>query len=88
MSVEAWVSLGIMALFNVLSTAFYIGVNKQMLSEVMRRVSLVEDGKAEKAILTLQIERMDERHESVERDLSGIRRDVALLLQRGPRHVE
>ncbi len=82
MSVEAWVSLIVMALFNVLSTAFYIGVNKQMLSEVMRRVAHMEQDKAEKEYVSLHIERLAEEHDRMDREVNAMRQDVKNLLQR------
>lgn len=78
MSVEAWVSLIVMALFNVLSTAFYIGVNKQMLNEVMRRVSAMETEKVEKEVLSMHVRRFEEEQQRTDRELQGVR----MLLER------
>jgi hypothetical protein len=77
-SVEAWVSLIVMALFNVLSTAFYIGVNKQMLNEVMRRVSAMEVEKVEKEVLSMHVRRFEEEQQRTDRELQGVR----MLLER------
>jgi hypothetical protein len=77
-SVEAWVSLIVMALFNVLSTAFYIGVNKQMLNEVMRRVSAMETEKVEKEVLSMHVRRFEEEQQRTDRELQGVR----MLLER------
>ncbi len=78
MSVEAWVSLIVMALFNVLSTAFYIGVNKQMLNEVMRRVSAMEIDKVEKEVLAMHVRRFEEEQQRTDREIQGVR----MLLER------
>ncbi len=62
-----------MALFNVLSTAFYIGVNKQMLNEVMRRVSAMEVEKVEKEVLAMHVRRFEEEQQRTDRELAGVR---------------
>lgn len=81
MSVEAWASLIVMALFNVLSTAFYIGVNKQMLTEVMRRMENVERFKADNGTLDLHVKRLDGEQERFDREMGHIRD----LIQRSAR---
>jgi hypothetical protein len=83
MSLEAWISLAIMAMFNVVSTAFYIGVNKQMLTEVMRRVANIENEKATKESVILQIESMESEQDRLDREVSNLRHDLKTLLQRG-----
>lgn len=82
MSVEAWVSLAVMALFNVLSTAFYIGVNKQMLSEVLRRVGVMEDDKAEREVVTRDVMRIDNEITRIDREVTSVRHDIKNLYQR------
>lgn len=82
MSAEAWASVLIMALFNVLSTAYYTGVAKQMLNEVMRRVTVVEEGKAEQSTLNLHMERIRGEQTRQDEDIRSVRHDVKGLLQR------
>lgn len=85
MSVEAWVSLIVMALFNVISTAFYIGINKQMLNEVMRRMNIVEEAKESKDTVRLHVERLEQEAERLDREVISVRHDVKNLMQRAVR---
>jgi len=84
-SVEAWVSLIVMALFNVISTAFYIGINKQMLNEVMRRMNIVEEAKESKDTVRLHVERLEQEAERLDREVISVRHDVKNLMQRAVR---
>lgn len=82
MPAEAWITISAMALFNVIGVVFAIGIKNQLLNEAMRRIGVMEQNKAEKEFVRLQVDRLDGEQRKQDDEITSVRHDVKGLLQR------